>query len=55
VLRELALSGEALDAGDLGNELGGGERAAADELEQLSRPRFEERLEPTLEPADASG
>ncbi len=45
MLGELALAREALDAGDLADQLGGAQGAATDELEQLLRLLFEQRLE----------
>ena len=53
--REFCVGGETVGAGDLANQLGGGQRSAATLGEQLRRVAFDERGELCLEFADAFG
>jgi len=55
VFRELRIASEALDARDLAHEIGGGQGAAADDVEQLLGLVGEQRLELALELVDAAG
>ena len=48
-LGELAIGAEATDTGHLGDQLGGGERAAARQARELRRMRLDERAQLTLE------
>jgi hypothetical protein len=53
--RGFCVGAEAVGAGDLADQLGGGQRPAASLLEQLRRVAFDERGELALEFADAFG
>ena len=53
-LGELPVGGEAIDTGHLGDQLGGCERAASRQGEQLRRLRFDERAQLALEPVGSA-
>jgi hypothetical protein len=53
--RELGVGGEALDAGDFADQLGGGQHAAAALGQQPRRERGDQRRELTLERVDRAG
>ena len=53
MLGEFGLGRETLDAGDLTEQLCGGERAAADEIEQLARLFAQQPFQLAIEFVDA--